>query len=121
MTLSYGWYGMVRSVWCSLTRSRFFFFLFFQLYNTFRWLDFSLFAFFSTEIAHNFFPEDDEDSLLKSFAIFGAAFLVRPVGGLLIGHAGDKHGRKKALSRALLFMAIPTTLMVSFCCCGAIR
>ena len=79
--------------------------------NVLEWYDFSLFGFFSAQIAHNFFPHDDENSLLKSFAIFGAAFLMRPLGGLVVGHVGDKHGRKRALARALMFMAVPTTLM----------
>jgi MHS family proline/betaine transporter-like MFS transporter len=48
---------------------------------------------------------------VKSFVIFGSAFLMRPVGGLVIGYIGDKHGRKTALTRSLFMMAIPTTLM----------
>jgi MHS family proline/betaine transporter-like MFS transporter len=36
---------------------------------------------------------------------------MRPIGGLMIGYMGDKHGRKKALTRSLFLMAIPTTLM----------
>ena len=36
---------------------------------------------------------------------------MRPIGGLIVGYTGDKHGRKRALARALLFMAVPTTVM----------
>lgn len=36
---------------------------------------------------------------------------MRPVGGLVIGFVGDKHGRRTALTRSLFLMAIPTTLM----------
>jgi MHS family proline/betaine transporter-like MFS transporter len=66
-------------------------------------------------IAQVFFPPEPEgeehSNLIKSFAIFGGAFLMRPVGGLVIGYIGDKHGRKTALTRSLFLMAIPTTLM----------
>lgn len=81
--------------------------------NTLEWYDFSLFGFFSDIIADQFFPpeQNENDNLMKSFAIFGGAFLMRPLGGLLIGYIGDKHGRKKALTRSLFLMAIPTTAM----------
>jgi MHS family proline/betaine transporter-like MFS transporter len=66
-------------------------------------------------IAQVFFPPEPEgeenSNLIKSFAIFGGAFLVRPIGGLMIGYVGDKHGRKTALTHSLFLMAIPTTLM----------
>ena len=77
--------------------------------------DFALFGFFSDVIADVFFPPEEageeHDNLLKSFAIFGIAFLMRPIGGLVIGYMGDKHGRKTALTNSLFLMAIPTTLM----------
>ena len=84
--------------------------------NVLEWYDFALFGFFSDVIAQIFFPPEDNPSeedanLVKSFVIFGSAFLMRPIGGLLIGYVGDKHGRKEALTRSLFLMAIPTTLM----------
>ena len=80
--------------------------------NVLEWYDFALFGFFSDIIAQNFFPEDDAvDNLTKSFAIFGGAFLMRPIGGIIIGYVGDKYGRKTALTRSLFLMAIPTTAM----------
>ena len=68
-------------------------------------------------IAQVFFPEspsgedDNNSNLLKSFIIFGGAFVMRPIGGLVIGYTGDKHGRKQALTKSLFLMAIPTTCM----------
>lgn len=71
-------------------------------------------------IAEKFFPPSDtpttsssggefyDDNLLKSFAVYGVAFLMRPIGGLLVGNLGDKHGRKNALVMSLFLMAIPT-------------
>jgi len=84
--------------------------------NVLEWYDFALFGFFSDVIAQVFFAPEPEganpnDNLTKSFVIFGSAFLMRPIGGLLIGYVGDKHGRKEALTRSLFLMAIPTTLM----------
>lgn len=73
------------------------------------------FLLFSDIIAQVFFPEsDDEDdrtNLIRTFCIFGGAFVMRPLGGLLIGYVGDKHGRKTALTHSLFLMAVPTTLM----------
>lgn len=79
------------------------------------WYDFALFGFFSDVISKVFFPPDDtageNANLIKTFVIFGSAFVMRPVGGLLIGYIGDKHGRKRALMHSLFLMSIPTTLM----------
>ena len=75
--------------------------------NVLEWYDFALFGFFSDIIGQVFFPpgENDNENLIKSFAVFGSAFLMRPVGGLIIGYVGDKHGRKTALTRSLMLMA----------------
>ncbi|KAL3939131.1 MAG: hypothetical protein SGBAC_006092 [Bacillariaceae sp.] len=87
--------------------------------NVLEWYDFALFGFFSDIISQVFFPPEDDGeenpqsnrNLIISFFIFGGAFLVRPIGGLLIGYVGDKYGRKQALTQSLFLMAIPTTLM----------
>ena len=59
-----------------------------------------------------FFAADNETtSLLASFAVFGVAFVARPLGSILFGHFGDKIGRKKTLVASLLTMGIATTLI----------
>jgi hypothetical protein len=82
--------------------------------------DFALFGFFSDVIATVFFPppsegddgeEESTSRLVASFAVYGGAFLMRPVGGLVIGRIGDRHGRKRALVVSLSLMAFPTFLM----------
>jgi MHS family proline/betaine transporter-like MFS transporter len=78
--------------------------------NVLEWYDFALFGFFSDIIAQVFFPPGP-DNLIKSFAIFGGAFIMRPVGGVIIGYVGDKYGRKVALTHSLFLMAIPTFAM----------
>lgn len=81
--------------------------------NVLEWYDFALFGFFADIIGLNFFPpsNDDNKTTTQAFVLFGAAFVMRPLGGLLIGAYGDKHGRKAALTRSLFLMAIPTTIM----------
>jgi len=95
--------------------------------NVLEWYDFALFGFFSDIIATVFFApsdemQDDDDvvdmggeidtnNLKRSFAVYGGAFLMRPVGGLVIGYIGDRYGRKKALVLSLFLMAFPTFLM----------
>lgn len=61
---------------------------------------------------HLFFPSGDETTaLLSSFAVFGAAMVARPVGSIVFGHLGDKHGRKATLVGALLTMGVATFLI----------
>ncbi|GEK81459.1 MFS transporter [Agrococcus baldri] len=61
---------------------------------------------------HLFFPTgDDTTALLASFAAFGAAMVARPIGSVVFGHLGDKHGRKLTLVGALLTMGIATFLI----------
>ncbi len=59
-----------------------------------------------------FFPADDPTAqLLSSFAVFGVAFVARPVGSILFGHFGDRVGRKATLVASLLTMGIATVLI----------
>jgi metabolite-proton symporter len=59
-----------------------------------------------------FFPSQNEASaLLSSFAVFGAAFVARPIGSIVFGHFGDKIGRKGTLVASLLTMGIATVLI----------
>ena len=43
--------------------------------------------------------------------VFGIAFLVRPIGGVVFGLVGDTVGRKAALENSILLMALPTVAM----------
>ena len=45
------------------------------------------------------------DGTLEAFAVFGGAFLMRPIGGILLGKIGDTLGRKKALEISIVLMA----------------
>lgn len=59
-----------------------------------------------------FFPGANETTqLLSSFAVFGVAFIARPLGSIVFGHFGDKFGRKGTLVASLLTMGIATFLI----------
>ncbi|QCR38872.1 MFS transporter [Nissabacter sp. SGAir0207] len=75
--------------------------------------DFFLFGFYATYIAHTFFPSSSEfASLMMTFAVFGAGFLMRPVGAVVLGAYIDKVGRRKGLIVTLSIMAAGTFLIV---------
>jgi MFS transporter, MHS family, citrate/tricarballylate:H+ symporter len=66
--------------------------------NALEFYDFLTFGIFATQIGRVFFPLQNENiSLLLSLATFGVGFLVRPLGGILIGRMGDIRGRKAAM------------------------
>lgn len=54
---------------------------------------------------------DPTISLLQSFAVFGVAFVARPIGSILFGHFGDRIGRKQTLVASLLTMGIATFII----------
>jgi len=74
--------------------------------NAVEWFDFAIYGFLATFIAANFFPAGDETAaLLKTFAIFAAAFFMRPLGALVFGPLGDKIGRQRVLAIVILLMS----------------
>ncbi|WP_034912373.1 MFS transporter [Erwinia sp. 9145] len=75
--------------------------------------DFFLFGFYATYIAHTFFPASSEfASLMMTFAVFGAGFLMRPIGAVMLGAYIDKVGRRKGLIVTLSIMAVGTFMIV---------
>jgi len=80
--------------------------------NVLEWYDFAIYGYFAASIGRHFFPhEDPVAQLLAAFGVFALGYLVRPVGGALIGHIGDRYGRRNALTVSVAAMAIPTFLM----------
>ncbi|WP_265295082.1 MFS transporter [Streptomyces sp. SHP 1-2] len=70
------------------------------------WFDVAVYAYLAPVIGMNFFPTGNQATgLLLSFAVFGAAFVVRPLGGLVFGVLGDKIGRQKVLAAVLLLVS----------------
>lgn len=71
--------------------------------------DFMIFGFYATAIAKNFFPTENLfSSLMLTFITFGAGFLMRPIGAVILGSYIDAHGRRKGLSLTLGLMAVGT-------------
>src|SRR5882724_7697843 len=80
--------------------------------NVLEWYDFAVYGYFAAAIGRTFFPsEDPVAQVLAAFGIFAVGFLMRPVGGALIGHIGDRLGRRAALTFSVAAMAIPTFLV----------
>lgn len=76
------------------------------------WFDIIVYASFAVVIADNFFPDDGGNlGLMLTFATFAISYLIRPLGGMLIGGYGDRHGRKKALTLTLMLMMLGTAIM----------
>ena len=81
--------------------------------NILEWYDFAIFAYFSDILSDVFFPPNQEGhaALVETFAVFGGAFLMRPIGGMMMGYIGDKYGSRKALTISIFLMAFPTFAM----------
>ena len=80
--------------------------------NFIEMFDFFLFGFYATYISHAFFPADSEyASLMLTFATFGAGFLMRPLGAIVLGSYIDRIGRRQGLVLTLAIMATGTAMM----------
>lgn len=83
--------------------------------NVLEWYDFAVFGYFSDILGEVFFPPNQQGgnhaNTSESFLVFGSAFLMRPIGGAIMGYIGDKYGRKKALVFSIFLMAFPTFIM----------
>jgi MFS family permease len=77
-----------------------------RLLWVFEWYDFILYGFFAAVISETFFPSSDHLlSLMLSLASFAIGFLVRPLGGIVLGLYADHFGSKRALTLLILAMA----------------
>ena len=80
--------------------------------NLFEWFDFTIYGFFATTIARQFFPPGDEEAgILAVAATFGVAFVMRPVGAVVFGLIGDGWGRKTSLTLTFVLMGIGTAMV----------
>lgn len=74
--------------------------------------DFSSYGYMAVIMAPLFFPDSTPIvALLSSLAVFGTAYAVRPLGGIVFGHIGDRHGRRTALTSVLICMGVASTTM----------
>ncbi|MFI5615021.1 MFS transporter [Amycolatopsis sp. NPDC051903] len=76
------------------------------------WYDFIAYAFLATVMAQLFFPSESAAvGLLSTFAAFGISFVVRPLGGVILGAIADRRGRRFALTIAVVGMAAASFLI----------
>jgi MFS transporter, MHS family, proline/betaine transporter len=79
--------------------------------NAMEWFDFLVYGYFAVTIAKVFFPSGNETaSLLLTLGAFGAAYLVRPIGAIVIGAYTDRKGRRAGLTLSIMLMVVGTTL-----------
>jgi MHS family proline/betaine transporter-like MFS transporter len=77
--------------------------------NALEWYDISSYGYFAVYVSKAFFPNSDPAiSLLLTFGTFGLAFLIRPIGGVVLGAYADRHGRKASLMISIVLMTIGT-------------
>lgn len=77
--------------------------------NTLEYFDFLLFVHFSFLLTPLFFPSSNPtSSSIATLGLFAVAFFARPIGGLFFGSIGDQLGRKKSLTRSILWISLPT-------------
>ncbi len=75
--------------------------------NALEFYDFTVYAFFAVPIGEAFFPsKDPTSSLLASLALFGIGYVMRPLGGFVIGALADRAGRKPAMVLTIVLMAL---------------
>ena len=80
--------------------------------NFLEMFDFFLFGLYASNISSTFFPSVDKTaSLMAAFATFGAGFLMRPLGAIILGAYVDRIGRRRGLITTLGIMACGTVLI----------
>lgn len=72
--------------------------------------DFVIFVFLTETLRKLFFPVGTPEWLgtLQVYGIFAAGYLVRPIGGVVMAHFGDRSGRKRMFTLSVFLMALPT-------------
>ncbi len=83
-----------------------------SLGNLVEWYDWYIYSFLSLYFAGSFFPKADQTvQLLNTAGIFAIGFLMRPIGGWLMGTYADRKGRKTALTFSVLLMSAGSLLI----------
>ncbi|MDT5084145.1 MAG: transporter, family, proline/betaine transporter [Mycobacterium sp.] len=79
--------------------------------NFMEWYDFGVYGYIATTIAQVFYPGNTASAvhLIATFSTLAAAFVVRPLGGIIFGPLGDRIGRKRVLMITIVLMTVGTT------------
>ncbi|WP_298861430.1 MFS transporter [uncultured Microbacterium sp.] len=82
--------------------------------NTLEWYDWMIFGLLSAYLGPHFFPAHDPvTSTMSALAVFAVGFFFRPLGGIILGTAADRIGRRKVMLLSIILMAI-STLVIAF-------
>jgi MFS transporter, MHS family, proline/betaine transporter len=77
--------------------------------NAMEWFDFGVYSYIAVTLGQVFFPSSSPSAqLIATFGTFAAAFLVRPIGGMVFGPLGDRIGRQRVLAMTMILMACGT-------------
>ncbi|MGY3533097.1 MULTISPECIES: MFS transporter [Bradyrhizobium] len=80
--------------------------------NILEFYDFGTYSFFAIQIGHAFFPASDPfASLMLSLATFGAGFVTRPIGAIVLGSYSDRAGRRPAMTVSFAMMSAAILLL----------
>ena len=80
--------------------------------TTLEYYDFMLYMHFLFILSPLFFPTDNlVVARMIGMATFALGFVMRPIGGLVFGHLGDRFGRKRALALSIILISLPTFII----------
>ena len=76
------------------------------------WFEFSLYGYLATYLSILFVPNTNTTfGLIIMFGVFASSYLMRPVGGFVLGYLGDKYGRRYAIILSISLMSLPMFIM----------
>ncbi len=77
--------------------------------NLLEWYDFGIYGLLAPVLAGVFFPAEDRiASLIGAYGLFAVGFAMRPIGGVVLGHLGDRLGRRFVLVYSVVMMGLAT-------------
>src|SRR5689334_20763500 len=80
--------------------------------NLVEWYDWYVYSAFALYFAHAFFPGGSQTvELLNAAAVFAVGFLMRPIGGWMLGYYADRRGRKAALTLSVTLMCLGSLMI----------
>jgi MHS family proline/betaine transporter-like MFS transporter len=80
--------------------------------NMTEWFDYGAYTYVAIYIQKVFFPsQDPSTATLSTMLVFAVSFLIRPLGGIVLGPLGDRLGRQRVLAATIVMMAASTFLV----------
>jgi MHS family proline/betaine transporter-like MFS transporter len=80
--------------------------------NVVEWYDFAVYGYMAGILSTLFFPSDDSmASLIATYGVFAAGFVMRPIGSGVFGWLGDTIGRSRTMFISVTMMVVPTFVL----------